>query len=303
MLQKKDINLVDVVSYLGENVIKSGSTRYKLERHDSLIMKDNVFYWNSRSIGGNYYVLLKSLYNYTPNQISKVMDNLIKDIENGNYVEHKMNKEIDKSFSLKNHKYKREEEDFEQIKNYLCDKRKLDEKAIYSLFKSGYINYNRNYNNICFMIKNGNEIVGEEVVGTRKRFKCNTTIDDGFYLKNITNDGYKQPSKLYVFESAIDMISYIELNRTRDKETNPFKNSEFISLSGVREDIFVKHLHEELDEIHVCTDNDQAGEKFYNFVKEKYSDYKFIRHLPKNKDFNEDLIKSYEKNKEKGFER
>lgn len=42
-----------------------------------------------------------------------------------------------------------------------------------------------------------------------------------------------------------------------------------------------------------CTDNDIAGDKFYNELKDLYSNLRIRRQTPKSKDWNEDLQNLY----------
>lgn len=57
----ENIQLKDLMEYMGEKIIAHGRHRYKLQSHDSLIMSGSTYVWNSRNEKGNFY----SLVNYT----------------------------------------------------------------------------------------------------------------------------------------------------------------------------------------------------------------------------------------------
>ena len=48
-----------------------------MKKHDSLILKDSVFIWNSKMIKGNYYTLLNSLYGMNGREIYLKVNNMI----------------------------------------------------------------------------------------------------------------------------------------------------------------------------------------------------------------------------------
>jgi hypothetical protein len=66
-----------------------------------------------------------------------------------------------------------------------------------------------------------------------------------------------------------------------------------ISLGGVADkalDYYLKQ-YKDIDRIMLCLDNDKAGHFACHQFYEKYHEkYKIVRHSPKGKDFNEDLL-------------
>ena len=291
-----DINLKDLIEYMGEEVIPHGRQRYKMKKHDSLILKDSVFIWNSKMIKGNYYTLLNSLYGMNGREIYLKVNNFLNDIGKGKYIP---SENIKYSPREKIEKYIFDrKEDYKKIEKYLSDKRKIDQKIIKSLYKSNLICIDER-NNINFIIKdikNGN-ILGAEVVGTgQKKFKKNTSISNGF---NIENPPLLKKEIIYIFESPIDLISYLEMNKEKNlEEKHKEKGSIFLSISGLREDILENYIDKNIKKIYICTDNDVAGNNFYDLIKEKYNDIKIYRKLPIKKDWNEDLMSKKENNLE-----
>lgn len=99
---------------------------------------------------------------------------------------------------------------------------------------------------------------------------------------------FGKSEKLFVFETPIDMLSYLTLNPEN------WQNHSYIAMNGVYENAVLTALkgHSNLSEIVICTDNDiggiDAADRLRDILKEnEYTDIKRI--LPTNKDWNEDL--------------
>ena len=58
----------------------------------------------------------------------------------------------------------------------------------------------------------------------------------------------------YLFESSIDMMSYIELHRNTD-------NAAFAAMAGLKPTI-AEALIQKYGRVILCVDNDEAGDKF-----------------------------------------
>ncbi|RRD40349.1 DUF3991 domain-containing protein [Leptotrichia sp. OH3620_COT-345] len=280
-----DINLKDLLEYMGESLIPHGRRRYKLKDHDSLILSGSLFVWNSKNIKGNYYDLLKNLYGIEGRKIFEKVEEFLEDIKNEKYKPSESNvyssKTSVKGFSIK-------KDNLNKVINYLSEKRGINKKIVEALYKKEIIFLDER-DNVNFTIRDiGNKIQGYDLVGTgESKFKRNTSSHYGF---NITNN--KEIKNLYIFEAAIDLLSYLQLNKGNVEE-----NSRFLSISGVRNDIFKSYLSEDIESIYICTDNDEAGDNFYKVIKEEYSNLNIYREKSKNKDWNDDLkeIKNIEK--------
>ena len=96
-----------------------------------------------------------------------------------------------------------------------------------------------------------------------------------------------QGEKLYVFEAAIDLMSFVTIY------AKDWKEHSYVSLAGVSGNALEQFLwdHPNIREVFLCLDNDKAG----NEASERlYGDFKnralFSRILPKQKDWNEVLL-------------
>lgn len=105
-------------------------------------------------------------------------------------------------------------------------------ELVSGLITSGHIKEDRN-NNVVFLWKNTqNQIVGSDKVGTSgKRFKGIDAGSDSRYGFSFKRGA---PNNLYVFESAIDAMSYVSLNKNI--------SGEFVSMNGLKRDTLLSNI-------------------------------------------------------------
>ena len=100
--------------------------------------------------------------------------------------------------------------------------------------------------------------------------------------------------RLYVYESAIDLMSHasIEIAKTGDSEA--WKQHSRLSMAGTSDKAlpFFLNQHKAVKELRFCLDNDQAGRKAAVHLSSEYADKGYFTRIdsPVNKDFNEDLL-------------
>lgn len=145
-------------------------------------------------------------------------------------------------------------EDMKKVFAYLCKTRMLNPENITELAKQGLL-YQDKRGNAVFLHKDDNgKIVGAEIQGTNtyQRFKgvAGGTGESVFSVK------IGEPQKCYVFESAIDLMSFKQL-------ANPEKinNSLLVSMAGLKPNS-IKSISESGIKMLSCVDNDEAGKKF-----------------------------------------
>ena len=139
---------------------------------------------------------------------------------------------------------------------YLCQTRKIDGKIVSDLARDGLLYQDKRGNAVFVHRDEDGKIVGAELQGTSSyhRFKgvAAGTSDSLFAVKIGT------PNRAYVFESAIDLLSFRQL-------ANPAKieNSVLVSMAGLKPNS-LKSLSERGLNLYACVDNDEAGIKFTN---------------------------------------
>lgn len=137
---------------------------------------------------------------------------------------------------------------------YLCQSRKISPELVSQLAHDGLL-YQDTRGNAVFVHKDDNgKIIGAEIQGTSsfQRYKgvAAGTSDSVFAVK------IGEPKKCYVFESAIDLLSFKQL-----ANQEKINNSVLVSMAGLKPNS-IKKLAESGMKMYSCVDNDEAGIKF-----------------------------------------
>jgi len=273
----------DLATYLiqkGEPLQRTGR-RYKHKEHDSLVITDNAFYWNSRNQKGNAIDFLMLYYG---------MD-FTGAVEELTGIEKKSDEPLtQQTFSIA---------DIQLTKNmhravaYLNKTRNIDYTIIQDLIKTKHLFQSQENNNIVFPIYDEHEeIVGAELCGTLSdiRFKGVAPNSKYGYGFNVRTGETRALQTAFFFESAIDLISYIELLKLNLKLKH-YPNAIFISMAGLKENVIETTLKafKTISKSFLCIDRDIAGDNFINSLK--IENRAFKRHIPNkpHKDWNEFL--------------
>lgn len=225
--------------------------------------------------------------NFSKNQPLITFDNLQNQISKGAYF-------VSKNFS--------------QSWAYLCNTRGIDRTLINYLYDNDLIYLQRYGNNVnvCFPFTDlGEFITGFEVIGCLSdvRFKnviCAET--DSYFVFKKYYDSESDNTKMFVFESVIDLLSFSSLLE-RKQIVNDIKDIDsllLISLRGVNQNIMRKAMDDYgicIDDIYSFTDSDI---KSFNFIEKfkKYNDdfgapAEYLKGIDI-KDWNDLLIKGFE---------
>lgn len=168
-----------------------------------------------------------------------------------------------------------------QVYAYLLLTRKIDPLVIRALqhqeclyaevLSKGY--------NVAFPLFNDlAEIVGFELCGVLSnkddyRYKGSVVAEPNscFYYVNTPKDTAGQQASLFVFESAIDVASFMSLVATKKVILPKGKSNYMISLRGLHYKILAKFIdeHPDIDNVNICVDCDKAGKGFFEEVKSK----------------------------------
>lgn len=292
--QIKSANAVSLEQYLrsrGEKLARAGR-EYKwiykdsFGEHDSVAVRENRWYDHKNGKGGYTVSFLQEYFGYT---FPEAMKELLSGEEPQKYVIHK---EASK-------KPEKEEKKFilpEKSKNmrnlyaYLIKTRFLSEKVVNAFVKQGLIYQEAKYNNIVFV---GIDENGKAVSAHKKspysnysKFKATVAGSDTQYGFCYRGSG----EKLFVFEAAVDMLSYISLYSENWQENS------YLALDGLspKPMLWFLQTNSKIKEIYICTDYDAAGienaEKFQDMlVKKGYDEKQIHREYPVYKDWNETL--------------
>lgn len=271
--QAKSVSLLEYLDKKGEMYKHSSRGTYELEAHDSMKItpsEDDAFYWHSRHDGGHGAIQFAMKY-YDMDFRSAVRDVAER-------AEMMITPLKEKDPIAKNEKpYEFHPESFSKdttvTENYLINERGIDEALVERLISNGRIRESvkvlnqgkeneMKFHNTVFLWTEGEKVIGHEERGANK----NSTYK-GIASGVPENRGFLfttgRPEKVFVFESAIDALSYASMY--------PTNNSRYISLNGVKRDtmlVAIKDIQTATgkapEHVVICTDNDKAGLEFGN---------------------------------------
>jgi len=246
----------DLAAYLiarGESLKPSG-TRYRHAEHDSLIFTGNAYYWNAHKEHGNAIDFLQRFYKMSFREA-------VTELTSGEATSIAPLPAEHKPFDFANIELA---PDMERVILYLNKTRGLSVELITELIRRRRLFQEANTNNAIFPIYDGGAVVGAEAVGTMpdKRFKgikTGSKYGCGYNL----SFGDKTAFALF-FESAIDLLSFVDIARMRGKG---LEGCRLTSMMGLKQNI-VDRTMQELPEARpfLCVDNDEAGANFIKVV-------------------------------------
>ena len=268
-------NQTDLVSFLnaqGEQLVKSGR-EYRWKKHDSVTISGNRWYRHSQSKGGYPVDFVMEFYYATFPEAVKIL-----------IGEEGEGRQKSCPASSKDFRLPEKNEDNEKIMKYLTEKREIEKTLVEDWTDRGDIYEEKKYHNVIF--------VGRDADGIPRYAHCRGTGEIK-YRGDITGSdksyGFSYrgtDNQLFVFEAAIDLLSFIQLF------PKDWKKRSYLSLGGVSSVALMTFLSEcpQITSVFLCLDNDQAGneacEKLAGEISEGYS---VIRLKPSKKDWNEIL--------------
>ena len=252
----KEARQADLIGYLqskGVELKRKGIGSYCLAEHDSLVVTGFKWTWFSKGMSGNALDYLIKVEGMKFKDAVKALTG--KTLQSGGN-------------SAGQHKHK-------QILAYLCKSRGLDYTMIKQLIQKGYLDTDERNNCVFSIYEYGSRLnggkgkfIGAELHGSnpRKPFKGFTggfKHGVGFHLNWMCKSA--SVDRLYAFESAIDLLSFITLVENGEVDAD-IENSVLLSLGGLKQEVLYTCLnaYEVAERVFLCVDNDEAGENFLN---------------------------------------
>jgi len=296
IMKAKDVDLLSYLEAKGETFKKEGNY-YRHTEHDSLVIRDNMYAWNSRNEKGYGAINFAKMY-YGMSFVQAVMD-----INEGGY------KEFDRSKSAANQKQEKfeypkhlEVKDNTAIKKYLIDERKIDERLVNWLIKKDLIVQDKR-NNVVYKWKEeggkGN-IIGMSRQGTvkmdnkRGSFKQIVPNYEKIHAGFTVDIG--KPNKIYFYEDPIDMLSHWSIKQSQ------IQNARLVSMHGLKPQTVIESIVDaskeghQIKEVIMAVDNDKAGRDFVEHMEKLVGCKKELPALEKD-DWN-DVLKRKVKNEQ-----
>ena len=282
--QKQRANATDLVEFLRsqrEEVIRSGK-EWRWKRHDSVTIEGNRWYRHSRKEGGFAVEFVQEFYNMSyPEAVTFLLNGEAGDgypaVREGRNEKKKKELVLPPPF-----------DDMRRSFAYLIKNRCIRKEIVSYFAKTGQIYEEAEHHHLVF--------VGFDKKGKPRHAHVKGISSRGqkFHLNAEGSEpeyafGYLGKSDtLYVFEAAIDLLSFLTLYPVQ------WKQHSYQSLDGVSEHAMVHLLCENphLKKIVLCLDHDPAGIEACYRLKEILNGmgYELVTRLaPNYKDWNEDL--------------
>ncbi len=268
-------NQTDLVSFLsaqGEQLGKSGK-EYRWKKHDSVTVAGNRWYRHSQGRGGYPVDFVMEFYNATFPEAVKMLTGEEGEGRNSTCPA------PSPDFRLPE-----KEENNDRIIRYLTENRGIEKNMVEEWIGSGDIYEEKKHHNVVF--------VGRDADGIPRYAHCRGTGETkyrGDVAESDKSYGFCHrgtDNQLFVFEAAIDLLSFIQLF------PKDWKKRSYLSLGGISSAALMAFLSErpQITSVFLCLDNDHAGNEASEKLAIEIPDgYSVIRLKPSRKDWNEIL--------------
>ena len=280
-----DTDLYVFLSGRGEQFKRCGK-EYRWLRHDSVMINKNEWYRFSQSKGGHAIDFMKEFYGLS---FAEAVKELLGEEGVGETNRRTGKEDAGRQkvcpIPLPGLELPERNESCEIARKYLIEQRKLSEWLIDQMIAKGDIYESKNYHNVVFVgrDKEQNPRYAAMLGTDENRYRGEARGSEKAYgFGHIGTD-----EKLFVFESPIDLLSYITA------VPEEWEKHSYISLGGLSEKA-MKRMYTEYPHIHsiyLCLDNDEPGNErcrqFVSLIPEELSVYRLE---PVKKDWNECLV-------------
>ena len=280
-----DTDLYVFLSGRGEQFKRCGK-EYRWLRHDSVMINKNEWYRFSQNKGGHAIDFMKEFYGLS---FAEAVKELLGEEGAGETNRRTAKEDAGRQkvcpIPLPGLELPERNESCEIARKYLIEQRKLSEWLIDQMIAKGDIYESKNYHNVVFVGRDKEQNPRYAAMrGTdENRYRGEAKGSEKIYgFGHIGTD-----EKLFVFESPIDLLSYITA------VPEEWEKHSYISLGGLSEKA-MKRMYTEYPHIHsiyLCLDNDEPGNErcrqFVSLIPEKLSVYRLE---PVKKDWNECLV-------------
>lgn len=280
-----DTDLYVFLSGRGEQFKRCGK-EYRWLRHDSVMINKNEWYRFSQNKGGYAIDFMKEFYGLS---FAEAVKELLGEEGVGETNRRTGKEDAGRQkvcpIPLPGLELPERNESCEIARKYLIEQRKLSEQLVDQMIAKGDIYESKNYHNVVFVGRDKEQNPRYAAMrGTdENRYRGEARGSEKAYgFGHIGTD-----EKLFVFESPIDLLSYITA------VPEEWEKHSYISLGGLSEKA-MKRMYTEYPHIHsiyLCLDNDEPGNErcrqFVFLIPEELSVYRLE---PVKKDWNECLV-------------
>ena len=280
-----DTDLYVFLSGRGEQFKRCGK-EYRWLRHDSVMINKNEWYRFSQNEGGDAIDFMKEFYGLS---FAEAVKELLGEEGVGDTNRRTAKEDAGRQkvcpIPLPGLELPERNESCEIARKYLIEQRKLSEYLVDQMIEKGDIYESKAYHNVVFVGRDKEQ---------NPRYAAMRGIDENRYRGEARGSekayGFGHigtDEKLFVFESPIDLLSYITA------VPEEWEKHSYISLGGLSEKA-MKRMYTEYPHIHsiyLCLDNDESGnERCRQFVSMIPEEFCVFRLESAKKDWNECLV-------------
>lgn len=254
----KTVSILDIAHKNGIDLKKDSAKQYRIADNHSVVITvpKNLFIENNGHFGGGPIDFVQKIVGIND------FKEAVRHITDNDYdaTEFEPEEKIDYKYDKEN------ERPFVRAKKYLIDERCIDEELVNVLHNKGFLRQDKR-NNLVLIWNNQGEICGNSEKGTIKdsTWRKIEPGSDNFVGFNVRNG---EPKRLKFFESGVDLMSYMTLNKSDLQDTW------FVSMEGLKPETVYYYLEESqrvtpsgVEEISFCVDNDNSGKEFLERFK------------------------------------
>lgn len=273
----KNVDIADMLMKDGEKVKRVGRI-YRWDKHDSMSIYHNLWYQHSCEQGGNTISFVRKFYNLN---FREAMEKLINDGPGGVYSQASKKEEPRPVFKMPQFS-----KNMRRTFAYLIKERKIDADIVQYFVRQKKILETLEYHNCAFAGYDENGVMKScQLKSTNSNYKFQQDIEGNIKAFNFCH--YGTSNKLYAFEAAIDMMSFICLHKENWQEHT------YVNLGGVAIDALLRALEQnpQIELSYLCLDNDGPGRKAILRIVQDLDEMgrAWDVMLPTLKDWNEDL--------------
>ena len=254
----KTVSILDIALKNGIDLKKDSAKQYRIADNHSVVITvpKNLFIENNGHFGGGPIDFVQKIVGI------KDFKEAVRHITDNDYdaTEFEPEEKVDYKYDKEN------ERPFVRAKKYLIEERCIDEEIVNVLHNKGFLRQDKR-NNLVLIWNNQGEICGNSEKGTIKdsTWRKIEPGSDNFVGFNVRNG---EPKRLKFFESGVDLMSYMTLNKSDLQDTW------FVSMEGLKPETVYYYLEESqrvapsgVEEISFCVDNDNSGKEFLERFK------------------------------------
>lgn len=277
ILQASEVDIADILRRRGENVKTAGSECEWEHGGDTIRIRGGKWFNFYENEGGNAISFVRKFFEKSfPEAMQFLLGDSAGELKQAKPKPQREKKPFIVAEANKN---------MRRVYQYLVVKRKIDEEVFSAFAKQNLLYETAEYHNAAFVGKDKNgEIKHISLRGVGSNFRGNIESSQPEYSFH----WHGQSDRLYIFESPIDMLSYISMNK------QDWESHSYAACCGVGSKVLDQMLKDNpnIKKVYLCLDNDMKGREYNGIIANRMFEQGIPTKIlvPKKKDWNEDLV-------------